>query len=103
MVYLSYMAYTGIFNTTLMQTVRNMLFCDTNVQMGLDLITYPFKLNQSAQISYTCLRIQLNAVQTKDLEQISTRIHVISLKGASGRFFFHFSEVFEKCIARKDL
>ena len=25
-------------------------------------------------------------------------IHVMSLKVASGRFFFHFREVFEKCI-----
>ena len=25
-------------------------------------------------------------------------IHVMSLKEASGRFFFHFREVFEKCI-----
>ena len=27
-----------------------------------------------------------------------TNIHVMSLKVASGRFFFHFREVLEKCI-----
>ena len=32
------------------------------------------------------------------ISKFSFSIHVINFKEASGRFFFHFLEVFEKCI-----
>ena len=35
---------------------------------------------------------------TTDRKSLVIFIHVINFKEASGRFFFHFLEVFEKCI-----
>ena len=40
-----------------------------------------------------------NGTRTKDLlHTVQALIHVINFKGASGRFSFHFREVYEKCI-----
>ena len=36
--------------------------------------------------------------KTQIHESLTTFIHVIKFKEASGRFFFHFLVVFEKCI-----
>ena len=63
---------------------------------------FDFEITRVDCTSFFTFSIKHNVLYDRDsvflVHLCKANIHVINFKEASGRFFFHFLEVFEKCI-----